>query len=217
MIELIFDVLPQIHGAGHEGIGAVKGLAAFLSFLESLTTMSAAQIFAAFLPGIAALNNIHPLLVHFPISLFIVFFISDVLGCLFNKIQWRQFASFALYIGAISAILTVAAGFQAAYSVTHNEATHLIMLRHQSFAVTLTLLAISLSLYRFFADQSFLQKKTYLQFFFSALLILLLTFAADLGGLMVYEYGVAVKKPAKIISAPAPHAHTHDGHAHHAH
>ena len=217
MIELIFDVLPQIHGAGHEGMDAVKGLAAFLTFLESLTTMNAAQIFAAFLPGIAALNNIHPLLVHFPISLFTVFFISDILGCFFKKPQWRQFASFTLYIGTFSAILTVAAGFQAAYLVSHNETTHLIMLRHQSFAIAITLLAISLSLYRYFADSVFLQKKTYVQFSFSTLLILLLIFAADLGGLMVYEYGVAVKKPAKIIHQAAPHTHTHTEHTHHAH
>lgn len=217
MIDLIFEVLPQIHGSGQEGLGAVKGLAAFLTFLESLTTMNAAQIFAAFLPGVAALKNIHPLLVHFPITLFFVFFISDVLGCLFKKTQWRQFASFTLYIGTFSAILTVAAGFQAAYSVSHNDATHAIMLRHQSFAITLTLIALSLSLYRYFADQSFLQKATYVQFSLSGLLVLLLIFAADLGGLMVYEYGVAVKKPAKIISQPAPHAHTHTGHSHHTH
>ncbi len=39
MIDLIFDVLPQIHGGGnHGGLGAVKGLEAFLTFLESLST-----------------------------------------------------------------------------------------------------------------------------------------------------------------------------------
>jgi uncharacterized membrane protein len=217
MIDLIFDVLPQIHGVGHEGLGAVKGLVAFLTFLESLASMNVTQIFAAFLPGITTLNNIHPLLVHFPITLFTVFFISDLLGCLFKKTQWRQFASFTLYLGTISAILTITAGFQAAYSVSHNDATHLIMLRHQSFAIALTLIAFSLSMYRYFADQRYLQKKTYIQFSLSSLLTLLLIFTADLGGLMVYEYGIAVKKPAKIISPVISHSHTHLGHSHHAH
>ena len=58
MIDLIFDILPQIHGGGdHQGSGVVKGLEAFLTFIESLTTKSPAEIFAAFMPGIAALDN----------------------------------------------------------------------------------------------------------------------------------------------------------------
>jgi len=215
MLNLIFNVLPTLHGGGHEGIGAVKGLAAFLTFLESLTSMSAEQIFAAFLPGIAALDNIHPLLVHFPIAFLSVYFISDLLGCFFNKIQWRQFATFSLFIGTLTALLTIAAGFQAAYSVPHNDATHVIMLRHQLFGISLTVIAIGLLIYRCLADSRFLEEKTYVQFILSALLMLLLTFGADLGGLMVYQYGVAVKKTATIIS-PTPHAHTHD-HAAHAH
>jgi len=217
MIDLFFEILPQIHGGGHEGIGAVKGLAAFLTFLESLTSMNAEQIFAAFLPGIAAMDNIHPLIVHFPIALLSLFFISDLLGCLFKKTQWRQLATLMLYIGAVSAIFTVAAGFQAAFSVPHNDATHLIMLRHQSFGIAVTLIALSLALYRYFANPNFLQKKTYIQFACSGLMVLLLIFGADLGGLMVYQYGVAVKKPVPIHQV-APPAHTHNhGHAGHPH
>jgi len=216
MIDLFFEILPQIHGGGHEGIGAVKGLAAFLTFLESLTSMNAGQIFAAFLPGIAAMNNIHPLIVHFPITLLSLFFITDLLGCIFNKTQWRQFATFMLYIGTVTAILTVAAGFQAAYSVSHNDATHLIMLRHQGFGIAITLLAICLSIYRYFAPVNFLQSTTYIHFGCSALMVIFIIFGADLGGLMVYQYGVAVKKPSPVIKA-IPHAHQphhHDGHAH---
>jgi len=217
MIDLLFDILPQVHGGGHSGIGAVEGLATFLTFLESLTRMNSGQIFAAFFPGVAALNNIHPLIVHFPIALFSVFFISDILGCLFKKTEWRQFATFTLYIATVSAIFTVAAGFQAAYAVEHNDATHLIMLRHQIFGISVTVLAILLSLYRYFANPKFIYEKTYLHFASSALLMMLLIFGADLGGLMVYEYGVAVKKAPRIIAPQPAHTHTHGEHTHHAH
>jgi len=215
MIHLIFDILPSIHGGGHDSIGAVKGLAAFLSFLESLTSMSGQQIFAAFFPGVASLNNIHPLLVHFPIALFSVFFISDLLGCFLKKPEWRQFATFSLLIGTVTALFTIAAGFHAAYTVAHNDATHAIMLRHQVFGISLTVIAIGLLTYRTLADSAFIHTKTYVQFIFSGILMLLLIFGADLGGLMVYEYGVAVKKPAAIIQ-PIAHEHTHEhtGHAH---
>ncbi|NOQ64788.1 MAG: DUF2231 domain-containing protein [Methyloprofundus sp.] len=199
MIDLIFDVLPQIHGGGnHQGSGAVKGLEAFLSFIESLTTKNPTEIFAAFMPGISALDNIHPLLVHFPIVLFTLFFFADTLGGLLNKRHWRQFATPLLYLGTLTAIFTVIAGFQAAYSAPHNDATHAIMLRHQGFGIAVTVLALLLSLRRYFADETFLERKTYGYFSLSALLLLLLTLGADLGGFMVYQYGVAV---APVIRA----------------
>ena len=213
MIDLIFDVLPQIHGGGnHGGLGAVKGLEAFLTFLESLSTKSPAEIFAAFMPGISAMDNIHPLLVHFPIALFTLFFFADTLGSLFSKPAWREFATPILYIGTLSAILTVAAGLQAAYSAPHNDATHAIMLRHQAFGISVTVLALILSLRRLFASDSFIYTKTYGHFALSGLLVLCLTLGADLGGLMVYQYGVAVApvmQQNKIDKQVPQHGHDH--------
>ena len=211
MIDLIFDILPQIHGGGnHQGIGAVKGLEAFLTFIESLTTKSPAEIFAAFMPGISAMDNIHPILVHFPIALFTIFFFADTVGGVLSKPAWRHFATPILYIGTFSAILTVAAGFQAAYSAPHNDATHAIMLRHQGFGITITVLALLLSLRRFFASDDFITSKTYGHFALSALLVVFLTLGADLGGLMVYQYGVAVSPVMKKHTAAIQHQHTHN-------
>ncbi|GFO71168.1 hypothetical protein BJAS_P0433 [Bathymodiolus japonicus methanotrophic gill symbiont] len=223
MIDLIFDVLPQIHGGGnHGGLGAVKGLEAFLTFIESLTTKSPAEIFAAFMPGISAMDNIHPLLVHFPISLFTIFFFADSVGGLVSKPAWRQFATPILYIATLSAILAVAAGLQAAYSAPHYDATHTIMLRHQAFGITVAALGVLLSLRRLFASDSFIYTKTYGHFALSALLMICLTFGADLGGLMVYQYGVAVAPLMQTDMAneqarehehspgSAPHVHSYD-------
>lgn len=229
MLDSIFNILPQIHGGGdHNGTGAIKGLEEFLSFLESLSTKSAAEIFAAFMPGISALDNIHPLIVHFPIALLTLFFFADTLGGLFAKPAWRHFATPLLYIGTMSAILTVAAGFQAAYSAPHNDATHAIMLRHQGFGISVTVLALILSMRRFFAADDFIASKTYGYFALSALLVILITLGADLGGLMVYQHGVAVtpvmqNHTTNSIPEPHPHAHDHnlspspDTHSHDAH
>ena len=222
MINLIFDILPQIHGGGdHQGVGAVKGLEALLTFIESLTTKSPAEIFAAFMPGISVMDNIHPLLVHFPIALFTLFFFADTLGGLLSIPAWRKFATPVLYIGTFFSIITVAAGFQAAYSAPHNDITHAIMLRHQAFGISVTVLALILSLRRYFAGEDFLITKTYGHFALSALLVLFLTLGADLGGLMVYQHGVAVapvmQDQASIVMEPTQqhtHDHTHDSTAH---
>lgn len=215
MIDLIFDVLPQIHGGGnHQGMGAVKGLEAFLTFIESLTTKSPAEIFAVFMPGITALDNIHPLVVHFPIALFTIFFFADTVGGLLSRPAWRFFATPVLYIGTITALLTVAAGFQAAYSAPHNDVTHAIMLRHQAFGIIVAVLALILSIRRFFAGENFLYTKTYVHFALSTLLVILLTLGADLGGLMVYQHGVAVVPVMQSRVVPSQeqtqHVHTHN-------
>lgn len=224
MIDLIFDVLPQIHGGGnHGGFSPVKGLEAFLTFLDSLATKSPAEIFAGIMPGINAMDNIHPLLVHFPIALFSLFFFADTVGGLFSRPAWRTFATPLLYLGTLSAMFTVTAGFQAAYSAPHNDATHAIMLRHQAFGISVTVIALILSLRRFFAADSFLYTKTYGHFALSGLMVLLLTLGADLGGFMVYHYGVGVtvapvmEKNNAPSQSEAQHAHSHNSSAPHVH
>ncbi|BCG63716.1 MAG: hypothetical protein methR_P1444 [Methyloprofundus sp.] len=215
MIDLFFEMLPQVHGTGHSDMGAVKGLEAFLTFIESLTTKSGPEIFASFFPGMAALDNIHPLLVHFPITLLVLFFCADTIGGLLAKPKWREFATPLLYIGTIAAILTVIAGFQAAYSAPHNDVTHAIMLRHQAFGIAVTLIALTLSIRRLFAAEDFILKKTYGYFALSSLLVILLTFGADLGGFMVYQHGVAVAPVMQNTLPPRPEPkHDHGSMAH---
>lgn len=224
MIDLIFDILPQIHGGGdHQGIGAVKSLETFLTFIESLTTKGPAEIFAAFMPGFASLDNIHPLIVHFPIALFTLFFFADTIGGLLAKPAWRIFATPLLYIGTFTALLTVAAGFQAAYSAPHSDVTHAIMLRHQTFGLLVTILAFILSIRRYFAPYDFLSTRTYGHFALSTLLVILISFGADLGGFMVYQHGVAVTPVMEsnaLFMLEQPR-HTHDYNyapaAHHQH
>jgi len=225
MIDLIFDVLPLIHGGGQESISPAKDLDAFLTFIETLTTLSPAEIFSTLLPGISALPNIHPLIVHFPIAFFTTFFIADTLGSVFSKLAWRQFATSLLYLGTVSALFTVAAGMQAAYSVPHDDITHAIMERHEGFGISVAVLSIILSLRRYFATEDFLSQPTYGHFALSALLILLLILGADLGGYMVYQRGVAVTPVMHQEAFPEPepimphddstaHGHNHDEHEH---
>ena len=176
MINLIFDNLLQIHGGGHDSIGILKVLEDFLSFLELLTQQSLAENFASLLPGISSLNNLHPMVVHFPIALFTIFFLTDLFGSLLKNKLWRQCATGLLYAGTLSAILTVILGFQAAHSIEHNDAVHQIILRHQILGISVTLLAIILSIRRFFANENFLNTATYGHFSLSAILMILLIF-----------------------------------------
>ncbi len=184
----------QIHGgADHgDGSGMADGLSSLLAFIEGLTAQTPGGIFATLMPGITAMANIHPMLVHFPIAFLVTFFVLDTVAILANKIAWRKIASWFLYLGTVAAGFTVLAGFIAADSVPHGDNVHEIMERHEHLGIWVLSLATILSVWRYKAGESLRGVANGLFMFTSALLCLLLSLGADLGGLMVYKYGVAV-------------------------
>ncbi|MGR8978937.1 MAG: DUF2231 domain-containing protein [Gammaproteobacteria bacterium] len=199
----------QIHGGAEHG-GVAEIVAGLLAFFEGLTAKPPGEIFSSILPGISEMENIHPLLVHFPIAFLSSFFVLDLLGALAKKTEWRRVAGWLLYFGSFSAIFTVIAGLLAAESVKHGDDVHDIMERHESFGITVLALSIILSIWRMVARGRFEPAANTLFLLLSALLCVFLTLGADLGGLMVYKYGVAVS------SVPVPegdHEHVH-GHSH---
>ncbi len=196
----------QIHGgADHDG-GIAGGLAELLAYFDNISGLSAGELFALFLPGVAALDNIHPMLVHYPIAFLTVFFALDTVGSLANKPQWRHVASWLLYFGAFSAIFTVITGLIAASSVAHGGDVHAIMERHQQFGLFVLGLALVLAAWR--AKTGPLPSGGANHFFLiiAALMCGLLMLGADLGGLMVYRHGVAVKA---VPTGEEAHQHQH--------
>lgn len=238
---MINHVAFQIHGGG-TGEGFAGSLASLLESLESLFGKSPPEMFAAIMPGIAALENIHPLFVHYPIALFTTFFIFDLLGFCFKKPEWRYLASWLLYLGTIAAAFTVLAGLSAADSVEHSEEVHEIMETHEHIGITVLALALFLSAWRLkqWGIQSTGANSLFIGL--AGVLCLLLSLGADLGGLMVYHYGVSVN-PSALASGTlgqsqngtsgstndtiqenegSPHDHeghdhSHGGHHHHSH
>lgn len=198
----------QVHGNA-DNQGASDLLATFLAFLDSLLGKSAGEIFSSLIPGMAILDNIHPMLVHFPIAFLTSFVVLDFLASCLKKPHWRDFAGGLLYLGTVSAGFTVIAGFVAANSVVHGENVHAIMEKHEGFGIAVLSLAIILSGWRWKFGNQLRGEINILYLILSALLGLSLFFGADFGGLMVYKYGVAVK------AVPAPAAVFHSHHTHH--
>lgn len=193
MIDVSSFLSFQVHGGGDHGGGVANSVAGFLSFIEGLLSKEPADIFPAIMPGLAGIQNFHPLLVHFPIALLSVFLILDVIGTLAKKTQWRDAASWFLYFGTVAAGLTVMAGFIAAGSVAHGGNVHDTMELHEHIGVAVLVIAVLLSIWRI-ASRGLIQGAANGLFLtLTALLCALMALGADLGGLMVYKYGVGVE------------------------
>ena len=191
-----------IHGNadGHNEI--LEMLTGLLGFFEGFTTNGGSSGGSNFLEGTASLANIHPLLVHFPIAFLSLFVMVDLIGTVAKKSGWRSFASGLLYLGTAFASLTVWAGFNAADTVPHGHNVHAIMERHEQFGVSILALSMALLAWRLRrpVDGWGIYNA------FSILLLGLIIFGADLGGLMVYKYGVAVQA---VTVSPEDNHHPH--------
>jgi uncharacterized membrane protein len=194
----------QVHGGGDHGGGVANSVAGFLSFIEGLLSKEPTDIFSALMPGLAGLHNIHPLLVHFPIAFLSAFFALDLVGTLAKKAQWRTAASWLLYFGTVATVFAVISGFMAADSVAHGENVHDIMERLEQIGIAALVIAVLLSIWRI-ASRGLIQGVANGLFLtLTALLCSLIVLGSDLGGLMVYKYGVGVE----AVTQPE------DGHMH---
>lgn len=209
----------SIHGSGDHGGGLAGMMGEVLAFLETLVSQSPGEIAATLLPGLAQLDNWHPLAVHFPIALLTTFFVLDLLGSLFHAETWRRGADWFLYCGTLGAIITVLLGFQAESRVAHGEAVHDIMERHETFGITVLSLSVILSAWRMLARGQIQGGANVFYHLLAGVMLIALIFGADLGGHMVYQHGIAVDAvPPPADSATHQHGgmmpnHDHD-HAH---
>ncbi|MGZ8195605.1 MAG: DUF2231 domain-containing protein [Methylosarcina sp.] len=212
---MIFHYLSfQIHGgADHDhGGGVAEAVGTLLSFLEGLTTKTPPDIFSLIFPGITGIENIHPMLVHFPIAYLPAFLIIDLAGTFIKKPEWRWVASWFLYLGAIMSVFAVVSGFMAGDSVAHGENVHGIMEMLEIYGVITLILVFVLSIWRLKSGSRITGPANALFLMLSTILCVVIMLGADLGGLLVYKYGISVEMVPTQMDVEG-HDHTHP-HAH---
>ena len=147
------------------------------------------------LPGIQGLAfNQHPMIVHFPIAFLFAFFLLELIGAIRRRERIREVAGWMLYLGTMTAVLAAGAGLIAEDIVPHGENVHDIMTWHGRLGLTVAALSLILSLWRLAARARFSLMAQSLHLALAAVMVICLFFGADLGGLMVYQYGVGVKQ-----------------------
>ena len=183
---------PLLHGGADDSGGGLVGMVDHL--LTDLTQFSERGNSFELFPGIQTLGfNVHPLFVHFPIAFLSVFFLFELITTLGKRNQLRPVTNALLYLGTLGALATITTGLIAASIVPHGEEVHEIIERHEHIGLTIAAIAVTLSLWRLLAKSISGVMANTLYFSLATIMVIGIIFGADLGGLMVYHYGVGVK------------------------
>ncbi len=143
------------------------------------------------LPGLKAVLNIHPMLVHFPIALWLAALLFEAWAVIRNSEDWHRTAARLLYLGTFAGILTVLSGLAAEKSVPAGQAMIVVGI-HKTLMILTTSLALGLSLFALAFRKSFTAAyRKYLLIGLVAMAILM-TLGGDRGAQLIYQYGAAV-------------------------
>jgi uncharacterized membrane protein len=155
----------------------------------------------SFLPGVQHLQNIHPLVVHFPIAFLMGAALFYFLSWIFRNQTFAMTAFLLLILGTLAAGAAVGTGLygEEGVMVSRSVREHLLEVHEKLMLVTLGL-SVVLAAWALIA-RPFPIRKRWL-FLFSLLVLLgVLSVGADYGARMVYDYnagGNACSQPIEF-------------------
>ena len=142
-------------------------------------------------PASIGKHPIHPMLVVFPIGLWIFSFISDLTFLLGNNFLWNDIAFFAMLGGLVGALLAAVPGMIDMFSIT-NPKVGKIAWNHM--LINLGALGVfGLNLYL----RTVLEAGALIPIFLSVFGVFLLAVSGWLGGELAYVHGVGVQPQGK--------------------
>lgn len=153
--------------------------------------------------------NIHPILVHFSYALsftaVVAYWISSIPSLDRRKAGLHAAADWMLAFGALAIVATVAAGFQAYYSIAHDGPSHAAMTTHRNWAVPSAIAILALAFWRWKAR---VQAPSLVFKSFLTLAAISLSVTAWWGGHIVYNYGLGVKSMPEVTGDGHDHDHS---------
>lgn len=142
------------------------------------------------LPGAQHLQNLHPLVVHFPIALLLAAALIYWLGFLARRESWQWTGLWTLALGALGAVAAAGTGLYAAPGVMLAPSVKTALLvSHKRIMIVVLILSAALALWALAARPMPARGRRV----FLAMLVLvvaLIAKGADYGGRLVYDYNV---------------------------
>ena len=153
------------------------------------------------LPGAQHLQNIHPLVIHFPIAFLMGAALLYSLAWMLKSDRFGQSAFAMLMMGALSLSVAVATGLTAERGVMISLSVREQLLEsHEKAMLTTSAICALLTVWAILA-RPFPRKGRLLFLFLLFVMIGVMTVGADFGGRMVYDYnagGSACRQPIQF-------------------
>jgi uncharacterized membrane protein len=150
------------------------------------------------LPGVQHLQNIHPLVVHFPIAFLVGAAFFYILAWIFTNDKLAFTAFLLLLLGTLSASAAVGTGLYAEDGVMVSRSVREHLLDHHEDMMLATLgISIVLTIWALF-KRPFPNKGRSLFILLFLIMLGMMSFGADYGARMVYDYnagGSACSQP----------------------
>ncbi|MBI3324369.1 MAG: DUF2231 domain-containing protein [Candidatus Omnitrophica bacterium] len=154
------------------------------------------------LPGAQHLQNLHPLMIHFPIALLMGAALLYLAAWLLKSDRFAHSAFVVLGLGALSLAAAVATGLYAEQGVmVHLSVRTQLLAPHKRLMLVTSGLCAVLTGWAMLA-RPFPKKGRWLFLFLCLVMIGVMTAGADFGGRMVYDYnagGTACRQPIQFI------------------
>jgi uncharacterized membrane protein len=149
-------------------------------------------------PGLAAMRNFHPLIVHFPVALLVLAFVFQAVVVLGKRDTLQGSASGLLYLGALAALPTALTGLLAEdnleKSAIFTPAIGAALEFHSTVMYIVTGLAVALAVLAFWKRTRMTRGMAAVLLAGLLVLVALLGAGADRGGQLVYQYGIGGQK-----------------------
>jgi uncharacterized membrane protein len=166
------------------------------------------EFFLQYFPGIGEMANVHPVLVHFPIALLTGFMVAELLSIVTKNSDLRTAGKWMLYFGTIGALGSAVVGLLGAESVFHEGEVHGQMSKHRDYGLNVVALSLFLCTWRLIEGRDLVGLSRVIQNALGLLIVANLMLGADIGGSMVYKYGVAVQAvPREEMAEMESHEH----------
>ncbi len=153
------------------------------------------------LPGVQHLQNIHPLVVHFPIAFLTGAALFYFLSWIFRNQTFATTAFLLLVVGTLAAGAAVGTGLYGEEGVMVSRSVRANLLEtHEKLMLTTLGVSIGLAIWAVIA-RPFPKKKRVLFLFLLLVLLGMTTVGADYGARMVYDYnagGDACSQPIEF-------------------
>ena len=154
------------------------------------------------LEGARHLQNIHPLVIHFPIAFLNGATLFYFVAWIFKKDDFAKTAFWLLIVGMLSSVVSVATGLYAEQGVMVALSVREHLLEpHKNFMIGTLGVSVILTVWAALA-RPFPKKGRVLFLFLLLAMIGLMTIGADFGGRLVYDYnagGNACHQPIQFI------------------